>query len=140
LRLTAVAHVEDCRERGEQYRVALETDRELDRAARLERLRRQRAPGDADDRDRLAVERDQRDPRPGHRRDPHRLLELEARDRVEVRRLMEHHAVRARLAVRGVGAGARHHGQNARRPDDHQVGVVAVEREPRGRRAGAVRE
>src|SRR5262249_54777668 len=43
---------------AEQHLVALEPDRELDRPAGVERLRRQRTARDTHDRDRLAVKRD----------------------------------------------------------------------------------
>jgi hypothetical protein len=116
---------------ADQELVALEPDDELGGVPRIDRLRRQRAARGAHEHHLLAARRDQREPRPGDGREPHRLVEIDPRDRVEVRRLVERDL---RRAV------ARDRDEHVRRADEREVDVVAVELEHADRRAGAARE
>jgi hypothetical protein len=104
---------------------------ELHRASRIDRLHRQCAARSSQDRDRLAVERHQRHARTGDRGELHRQLEVEPRDGIEVGRRVQHDAV---------AGPAQHRDQQGRRADHHEIDVLGVERDPRGRWAGAIRE
>src|SRR6185312_12540669 len=110
--------------------VALEADRELDRAARIDLLDADRAALRADDDEALAAGVDEHEPRANRRREAMRRLELDGRDRLEIRRLVQRDARRL----------ARHHREHVRRPDERDVAIVERQRELADRWRRAARE